>query len=250
MKLDCVLTACNMNKLYYDFIPLFINTWIKLYPTVNIVIVLINETLPEDLQKYEKYIRCFKPIEGISTAFISQYIRLLYPCLLNYKNGVIITDIDIIPMNNSYFTKNIENFENNKWINFREWSENNMIAMAYQVACPNVWKEVFNINSINDINNRLMEKNKNIKYSDGKHDKYWFTDQNDLFKYVMGWNKRTNNYIYLKDNDTNFNRLDRGMNIIINNNLINNIKRGKYTDFHMVRPYNLKNINTNIINLL
>ena len=40
-----------------------------------------------------------KPIENISTSFISQYIRILYPAILNYKSGILITDIDMLPMN-------------------------------------------------------------------------------------------------------------------------------------------------------
>jgi hypothetical protein len=123
--------------------------------------------------------------------------------------------------------------------------------MAYQIACPNIWKEVFNINSVNDINNRIIEKNKNIIYVDGKYDKYWFTDQHDLYKYVMEWNKKTNNYIYLTDKDTNFNRLDRTMDINLNDQLMDNIKDGIYSDYHMKRPYEqYKDINENIVSLL
>ena len=56
MKLDCVFTAVNENKLYLDFIPIFIKTWNKLYPDVDVKIVLIAKDIPEDLieisQKY------------------------------------------------------------------------------------------------------------------------------------------------------------------------------------------------------
>ena len=37
MKLDCVLTAVNDDPYYMDFIPIFVNTWNKLYPDVDIV---------------------------------------------------------------------------------------------------------------------------------------------------------------------------------------------------------------------
>ena len=36
MKLDSVLTAVNVNPIYIDFIPIFIKTWKKLYPTVDV----------------------------------------------------------------------------------------------------------------------------------------------------------------------------------------------------------------------
>ena len=47
MKLDCILTACNTNELYIDFIPIFIKSWTKLYPDVDIKIVLINDIIPD-----------------------------------------------------------------------------------------------------------------------------------------------------------------------------------------------------------
>ena len=153
MKLDCVLTACNLNKLYYDFIPLFVKSWNKLYPSVDVIIILIAENVPSDLENYKNNIICFPPINNISTAFTSQYIRLLYPCLLNYENGILITDIDMIPMNSSYYTKNIENISNNKFIYYRDvlLYEYNEIAMCYNVATPQIWKDIFKINSIDNI---------------------------------------------------------------------------------------------------
>ena len=42
MKLDCVLTAVNENHLYLDFIPLFVKTWKKLYPKVDVKIIFIG----------------------------------------------------------------------------------------------------------------------------------------------------------------------------------------------------------------
>ncbi len=41
MKLDCILTAVNENTLYIDFIPIFIKTWNKLYPSIDVKIILI-----------------------------------------------------------------------------------------------------------------------------------------------------------------------------------------------------------------
>ena len=102
MKLDCVLTAVNENKLYLDFIPIFIKTWNKLYPDVDVKIVLIAKDIPEDLILYKNNIILFNPIEDVLTSFTSQFIRLLYPCILDYKNGVLITDMDMLPMNSTY----------------------------------------------------------------------------------------------------------------------------------------------------
>jgi len=65
MKLDCVFTAVNENKLYLDFIPIFIKTWNKLYPDVDVKIVLIAKDIPEDLILYKNNIILFNPIEDV-----------------------------------------------------------------------------------------------------------------------------------------------------------------------------------------
>ena len=152
MKLDCILTATNDNPLYQDFIPLFIKSWSKLYPNIDVKVILISDIIPDQLKQYINNIILFKPIDGISPAFVSQYIRLLYPCILDYKNGIMITDIDMIPLNNTYYTKNIEKYDNSKFIYLRNvLLDEKQIAMCYNVATNNVWSSIFNINSIEDI---------------------------------------------------------------------------------------------------
>src|SRR5210317_74694 len=252
MKLDCVLTAVNENTLYLDFIPFFVDTWNKLYPDVDVKVVLIMSEIPSNLEKYKNNIILFKPIPSINTSFISQYIRMLYPCILNYKNGVMITDIDIIPMNKVYYTHPIEPIDSNKFIYFRGNVCMNFkqIAMCYNVATPETWRHIFKIHNINDIQNRL----KNV-YSTSNYVIYksgWFTDQLDLYKHVMQWNNTTQNLICLYDKDTGFNRLDRGTKFDINSEVIKEtIKSGQYTDYHCLRPFNdYKDINNKIYELL
>ena len=240
MKLDCVLTASNENKLYLDFIPIFIKTWNKLYPDVDVKIVLIAKNIPDNLLSYKNNIIVFEPIDNISTAFTSQIIRNLYPCILNYKNGVMITDIDDLPMNTTYFTKNIENISDNKWINLRDWRKSNQIAMCWQVAKIDTWKQVFHIEKLQDIIDTIVSINNPV----------WHTDQLFLYEKVMKWNEKTNNYIFLKDRETKFNRLDRngnGMGV----NMKKFIAEGVFSDYHALRPMS-KHSKTNweIYNLL
>ena len=236
MKLDCVLTACDMNPLYYDFIPMFIKAWNKLYPTVDVKIILINDVFPADKESYKDNIILFKKLKGVSTAFTAQYIRLLYPCLLNYENGIMITDVDSIPMNKVFFTENIKYIDNSKWINLRDWRLHGQIGMMGQIANSGTWKEVFKIRTIDDVNNRLISVNNKINYIDGKKDVGWSTDQLHLYKFVMHWNKKTGNYMHLKDRDTKFRRLDRSR-FNMNKQVKRNIQSGFYSDYHCCRPY-------------
>jgi hypothetical protein len=243
---------------------MFIKAWSKLYPLIDIKIIFINDNIPDSINEYKNNIILFKPIENISTVFISQYIRLLYPAILNYENGIMITDIDMIPMNNKYYTKNIENIDNNKFIYLRNVLVNdcNQIAMCYNVALNKTWSDIFNIKLLEDINEKLISI-----YKNGIE---WTTDQSDLYNYVMDWNKITNNFVILDDLKTGYNRLCRDNiinthtnikiskytmlnrnNININDNIKNMIKLNYYSDYHCCRPYNqYKLINDEIINLL
>jgi hypothetical protein len=254
MKLDCVLTAVNENKLYIDFVPIFIKTWNKLYPNVHVIIILISKNIPENLLPFKNNIILFEPIKNILTSFTSQFIRLLYPCILNYKNGVLITDIDMLPMNNSYYTKNIINYDNTKFIYYRDQicSKYKQIAICYNVATPQVWKSIFNINSVEDIKVYLKKISDNTQIKEGHGNVGWSIDQITLHNKIIEWNKKTNNFIRLNENKTGFNRLDRCNSFkIYDINIQKNISQGKYTDYHCYRPMSkYANINWKIYELL
>ena len=253
MILDCVLTAVNENSLYIDFIPLFINTWNKLYPQVDVKIVLIAPKIPDKVKEYKNSIILFPPIEGVPTSFISQYIRLLYPGMLDYKHGVMISDIDMIPMSRSYYTDNIFTYDRDKFIYMREdvCFSHKQIAMCYNVATPSTWKDVMKISSFHDIKNRLLDVYRECKYVEGHGNVGWSQDQLDLYKYVFEWNKITSNFISLKEKNTKFCRLDRNT-FDINDNIIKErITTGGYTAYHCFRPMKkYRMINEMILDLL
>ena len=239
MILDCVLAAVNEVPLYRDFVPLFIKQWNKLYPETTVRIILIQEQLPEYLFEYKDNIILFPPVSGVPTKFTSQYIRLLYPALMNdIKGGIMITDMDNLPLNSTYFTDHIKDIRDDKWINYRQWTsnKNDQICMMWQIATVATWKDVFGITTIDDVKMRLKIAYKSYQF-DEKSSKYnWFADQLDLFKYVMDWKKKTNRYIKLHDKNTHFNRLNRGESSSWSQTLEKDLKNGSYSDFHSLRP--------------
>ncbi len=254
MKLDCVLTACNTKPLYRGFIPLFLAAWNKLYPEVDVKILFIHDFLPEELHQFEKNIILFKPIDNVSTAFTSEYLRCLYPCILNYKNGVMITDIDDIPLSR-YFTENIKKIPDDKWIYLRDFkfksSRGDEIAICWQIATPLLWKEVFNIHGMNDIKNRLVEIYQKTSPTEIPGKRSWGNDQKELYRRLMKWNQRTGNYISLRDKDTGYARLDRIYFTRLNRIKEYKIKIGFYSDYHCLRPYEkYKLVNDKIVSLL
>lgn len=245
MIIDCVVTATNLNPLYIEFIPIFIKYWKKLLPEVDVKIILIAEEIPEEYLEYSNNIILFKPIDGIESAFISQYIRLLYPAILNYKNGILITDMDILPMNRDYYTKNIESYTNDKFITYRE-PLHDEIYMCYNIATPQLWGEVFSIYSIDDIISKLIKANNEIIYEGVHGGTGWCKDQNDLFTRLYS-NK---NLVILSDKETGYNRLDRH-NFILDRTTKQKIAKGEYTDYHAYRPYSeQKYITDKILELL
>ena len=236
-----------------DFIPIFIKAWKKLYPSVDIKIVLICKTIPDHLNEFKEFLIPFEPIDGIFTGFTAQFIRLLYPCLLNYENGVMITDIDMLPMNRSYYTENIKPFEKDKFIYFRGNVLLNLkqLAMCYNVATPKVWSDIFNIKNIEDIKNVLINVSNNNIIEDGIAKKGWFLDQLFLYEKVVEWNTKNKRLILLNELHTKFKRLDRNTFTLNNNEIINNIQKGYYSDYHAYRPMSkFKLINYKIIDLL
>jgi len=252
MKLDCVVTACNNNPMYSDFIPMFVKMWKALYPKTDIKIIYIDDVLPNHLQEFKDYIILFPPLEGIDTAFISQYIRLLYPCILEYEGGIMITDMDMMPMNSSYYSKNIENIDNDKFVYYRHviMEEYKEIAMCYNSALNTTWKEIFNIHSVEDICNRLKEVYSRINYGQ-PGTLGWTTDQKDLYRIITEWNSRTGRFVYLHDSQTGYRRLDRIYNFRLDDNLVRLIKTGYFSDYHCYRPYaQYKEINDGILNIL
>tara|TARA_Y100000768_G_C23971189_1_gene680662 strand:- start:636 stop:1445 length:810 start_codon:yes stop_codon:yes gene_type:complete len=269
MLIDCVFTASTMHERYISFVPTFIRAWNKLYPKIDIKILLINSYIPKNLEDYSNNIILFDSIRVNEThimnpSFISQYIRILYPALLKYENGIIITDIDMLPMNSNYYTKNIKDIDADSFIYYR----GNVIpggkeyAMCYNVAKNKIWSDVFNINNINDINKRLIDVycscnygNWNTSKGDGTR-QGWSTDQSDLYKYIRKWNDKTNKLVCLNDKDCGFRRIDRGFNgndnIVISDNIKELFMAGKISDYHAYRPNTewRKLLNEKIIDLI
>jgi hypothetical protein len=237
MKLDCILTATNDNPLYSDFIPMFIRMWKTLVPDADVKIIYIAESIPQKLEQYNDHLIHFPPIDGMLSAFVSQYIRILYPSLMNYTEGVLITDMDIMPMNSAYYVDNIKEFSNDKFIYLRDWFYNNEMAICYNVASPSTWKEVNNINSMEELISKLKEVYKRITYTGDHGGPGWCTDQIDFKTMLWNWKDHATRFVHLQDATSGYKRLDR-MNFYLTPDRVKMIQNKEYTDYHACRPYN------------
>lgn len=240
MKLDCILSCVTLNSLYLDFVPIFIRSCKKCYPHIDVKIILVSHTIPNDLEQYRRHIILFEPLESIPDEFSMNIIKLLYPCIMNYKNGVMITNIDLIPMNKIYYVDHIIPFSNNKFIQFGKGNNNHIQNQYYMTSPPCIWKSIFNIRSIKDIKHRIIQVFKN-------------NQQVKLYVQhtIDEWNKKTSDMVYLDEEETGFRRLYRGTFNLNNKSIENDIKNGTYSDYLCYRPMSLYSyVNYHIFNLL
>lgn len=234
MKVGTILTATDLNPLYCDFIPIFIRAWKKLLPESDICIVLIANEIPSKFLEYSPYIRLFPPIPGIHTAFQAQCIRLLYPRQIQRNEGVLITDMDMLPMNRTYYVDTIAKTSNDTFVVYRDVCLPGEISMCYNIACPGIWQSMF---GNEDITTLLQSWYKNTNYSGDHGGPGWGTDQVILVNTFNTW--KGNKQIF-NDRVTQFQRLDRSQHMSFFSNRIKlqmMIHSGFFTDYHCLRPY-------------
>jgi hypothetical protein len=245
MKIGTVLTATDLNPLYSGFIPIFISAWKKLIPEADVIIVLIADTIPEEFIEYKEHIRLFSPIPGIHTAFQAQCIRILYPRVITRNEGVLISDMDMIPLNRSYYVDPVQKIPGDHFVTYRDvclpYGE---IAICYNIAHPNIWKDMIGHDSMESL---LLEWHKNTGYSGVHGGTGWSTDQQILLKKFNGWNGPK---ITLNDTITKYSRLDRIHPLKFSNLSVlkQDIATGQYSDYHCIRPYQTyKQINDYVV---
>lgn len=247
MELKAVLTAVNNNMMYWRFIPLFIKVWKLFFPDVLIVIVFVGNELPIELEPYSQYIRLFKPLfPHISTAYTAQIIRLVYPALLKVDGAILITDMDMLPMNYTYYVKGLEDQADNSFILYHQESIETPpykeYFMCYVAARPEVWSEVFKISDELSIHNFLLE-HYNIQYEDRHAGTGWGTDQQVLYR-VANSLPQTIKLKLWKDEELGFNRC---MNYLDDEDPVLDaiFKTPLYSDYHVAavqNPWNWEDI--------
>jgi hypothetical protein len=214
MKLTTVFSAVNNNPAYYRFIPKQIIFWKKF--NINFICVFIGESLPNELKEYKNHIILWSKNLDLNTSYVGQNMRIFYPALLDLPDDelVMITDMDMLPTNDRYYTFDLDKYTIDDFIYYRHIS-NKEIIMCYNAAHPKTWGKVFNIKSEQDVENNLYS-NYNKDYNGIPGSIGWYTDQEILYKNLINYPslkvlnrplKRLEVYMYLnhiKNNDINF----------------------------------------------
>lgn len=247
MKIDFVLTAGNLNHHYLQLYPLIYKVWKRRF-NLDCYLILIANEIPEYLLFLKEYIILFEPLENMSDIYISQVIRLLYPSLFPDKT-ILITDLDILPVNKDYFFKPLEFLHNDTFVTYTDRYKNQeMYAICYNVAKGLTFQKMFKVKTLEDIIKKLRDWY-NVKYTGIKNCPGWYTDQKQLFIHFESYDGYK---ICLNDKRLGYKRLNnraRDKEYIIKNLKCILESIHIYSDIHCIKPYSrTKGILEKIVN--
>lgn len=187
-QLDRVILATNDNPDYIQFWPLAAKLWTEIVgvrPTLALIgdsSVEVDETLGDVLR--------FKPIKGVPTSRYAQCIRLLLPCL--FPNDMcIVSDIDLLPLQNEFYTKNVQKFADDAFVVYRDlhyysWYSYYFIKkkryyMNYIAAKGSTFQEIFGVTNADQFSDII----KNWQ----THGFGWDTDEKVMYLLIKKWKK-------------------------------------------------------------
>jgi hypothetical protein len=184
MKIDCVVVACNENLHYLRFWPIVRKAW-KAFLNCDVKMVYIGSKYTQGLASDPDVI-IVPPIDSWPTATQSQCVRLLYPSLLSYEGAVLISDMDMIPLQSNFFVNGFQSAQDDQFVSLRGIDERfKAVYMCYVGATPNTWKRLFPVKDMDDLRTTLRTWSTTF-YADGLHaGDGWGTDQHLLYEAVM-----------------------------------------------------------------
>lgn len=230
MKLECVLVACNENPHYLNFWPIVKEAWTTLVH-VPVKMIYVGHSFPETLQADPDVI-FFQALDTWPTATQAQCIRNLYGGLLPYDGAVLLSDMDMIPMQSKFFHNGLEGAPDT-FVSLRGIDEEyKIIYMCYAAASPKIWRALFQIETIDDVRAKLTEWSRSIS-SDGRHaGEGWGTDQEQLYKAVKSYMKTTPVHLLPCCPIERVDRIDASI-YSYPPSMRSRVKARTYVDFHM-----------------
>lgn len=214
MKLTTVIGSVNNNPNYYMFIPKQILFW-KTFG-IKFIAVFVGNELPVELIEYKNNIILWQHNLDLNTAYVGQNMRMYYAARIDLPDDemVMLTDMDMLPTNPTYYTSGMEQYKNEDFIYYRH-VDGNQIYMCYNAAHPKTWGKVFNIHDDDDVRNAL-NKHYNSNYNGIPGSTGWSIDQEVMYEKLIHYEhlkvlnrplKRLETWIYrnhLQKNDKNF----------------------------------------------
>jgi hypothetical protein len=185
MKLTTVLASVNNNPEYYKFIPKQILFWGHF--NIKFIAIFVGSSLPDFLIPYSDHIILWDKNLDINSAFVAQNIRIYYPALIDLPENemLMITDMDMLPSNDTYYTLDLDKYSKDHFIYYRH-IDGNQIYMCYNAAHPSVWSKVFSIYNNKNIEDRICETY-NKSYNGIPGETGWFTDQEIMYNSLINY---------------------------------------------------------------
>ena len=225
-----VILASDLNRDYLDFWPLTSRAWARLGLRATLILVAASDEVPRELVNAPN-VRVFEPLAGVATSLQATCVRLLYAALIDAPGAVLMSDIDLVPLNRRFFYEPLAALDERFFVAFRDDYEDPVIAwpLPFNAAAPATWGEVFRVASVQDVRARLAEWTRDIPY-EGRGETGWFTDQRKLRDALMAWPARDQRLWVLSRRLTGERRLYR-YNVTWWRRVL--ARSGYYTDLHV-----------------
>ncbi|MBS0648527.1 MAG: hypothetical protein JSS10_04790 [Verrucomicrobia bacterium] len=219
LELKRVILSTNNNPLYIEFWPVVAPLWeaMGLRPTLALI---ASKDCPIDTTIGD-VIR-LDPLPGIPESLQAQVVRLFLPCLFP-EEGCLISDIDMLPISQSYFREGASHCPDDNFLVYREGYQITNFPMCYVAAKGCVFSDIFQVFNREQIYERIYQW---AQFGYG-----WNTDEVMLYKSATAWEQRGGHIIRLRHGADG--RLDRGN----WQTDISKIRISDYIDCHCPRPY-------------
>lgn len=155
---DRIVTSTDENPLYLDFWKIQILAHKKFFPEKKLTIAFLTNRTQEDELVQEMInsgidVQLYKPIDGLPQGNHAKVLR--YICASQYENEVCcITDIDTIPLQNEYLTRQTNLREPNKLLCigaevYKNTPHYGKFPAHHMTAEGKLFKQLFNPNNLN-----------------------------------------------------------------------------------------------------
>lgn len=224
-----VVVSSDLNRDYLDFWPLTSRAWARLGLRATLVLVAASDDVPRELANAPNVV-VFEPLAGVSTSLQATCVRLLYAALIDTSGAVVMSDIDLVPLNRGFFDEPLAALDERFFVAFRDDVDDPVIAwpIPYNAAAPATWGEVFGVTSMQDLRTRLAELTREVPF-EGRGATGWYQDQRILRDALMAWPSRDERLWMLSHSLTGERRLYR-YNVTWWRRLL--LRAGYYTDLH------------------
>lgn len=233
-----VIMSCDDNPLYYEYWNQVSYVWKNLFD-IDPVLIYISDEENKSLNEKNGQIIKIKTEKNIPKYLQGQLARIYYSSLFP-DDICILSDIDIIPLNKEFFSKNklLEKTVEDCFFHFNPVKrEFNQLPMCYYSAYGKVFSKLFEGLSWTEFLNSVISYNFSTDFlgytlpEHLKNNKFWFSDEMFLHTKIKEKNIKVN---YNNKIISEKQRISRQEILNVNINNINN-----FIDCHMPRPFYL-----------